>query len=83
LHNRRELCVLETIELDRQDFNYCVNKVSEIMYKHNLSTDNTRIFVESSAPAVITAIKSKLNEQTDYLEVIARRKKNHIRGSYV
>jgi hypothetical protein len=49
------------------------------MYKHNLSTDNTRIFVESSAPAVITAIKSKLNEQTDYLEVIARRKKNHIR----
>jgi hypothetical protein len=74
-----KLCVLETIELDRQDFNYCVNKVSEIMYKHNLSTDNTRIFVESSAPAVITAIKSKLNEQTDYLEVIARRKKNHIR----
>jgi hypothetical protein len=73
-----KLCVLETIELDRQDFNYCVNKVSEIMYKHNLSTDNTKIFVESSAPAVITAIKSKLNEQTDYLEVIARRKKNHI-----
>jgi hypothetical protein len=25
-----KLCVLESIELDRQDFNYCVNKVSEI-----------------------------------------------------
>jgi hypothetical protein len=44
-----KLCVLESIELDRQDFNYCVNKVSEIMYKYGLSTDNARVFVDASA----------------------------------
>ena len=50
------------------------------MYKYGLSTvDNTKIFIDASAPAVITAIKANLNEQTDYLEVISRRKKNHIR----
>jgi hypothetical protein len=50
------------------------------MYKNNLSTtDNTKIFVDSSVPAVITAVKASLNEQTDYLEVITRCKKNHIR----
>jgi hypothetical protein len=74
-----KLCVLESIELDRQDFNYCVNKISDVMFKHNLSTDNTKIFVDASSPAVITAIKANLDEQTDYVEVIARRKKNHIR----
>lgn len=77
-----KLCVLESIELDRQDFNYCINKVTEIMYNYSLSTttaDNTKVFVDASAPAVITAIKASLNEQTDYLEIIARRKKNHIR----
>jgi hypothetical protein len=74
-----KLCVLETIEVDRQDFNYCINKVSEVMYNYNLTMENTKIFVDASAPAVITAIKANLNEQTDYLEVIARRKKKHIR----
>lgn len=74
-----KLCVLETIELDRQDFKYCINKVSEVMYNYNLTMENTKIFVDASAPAVIIAIKANLNEQTDYLEVIARRKKNHIR----
>jgi hypothetical protein len=33
-----KLCVLESIELDRQDFNYCINKVTEIMYKYGLLT---------------------------------------------
>jgi hypothetical protein len=52
------------------------------MYKYGLSTvDNTKIFVDASAPEVITAIKAYLNEQTDYLEVIARRKKNHMRSN--
>jgi hypothetical protein len=54
-----KLCVLESIELDRQDFNFCINKVSEIMYKYGLSSgDNTKIFIDASAPAVITAISS-------------------------
>jgi hypothetical protein len=74
-----KLCVLESIELDRPDFNYCINKVSEILYKYGISKDSTRIFVDASAPAVITAIKANLNEQTDYLDIIARRKKNRIR----
>jgi hypothetical protein len=75
-----KLCVLESIELDIQDFNFCINKVSEIMYKYGLSSgDNTKVFIDASAPAVITSIKANLDEQTDYMEVIARRKKNHIR----
>jgi hypothetical protein len=74
-----KLCVLESIELDRQDFNYCINKVSEIMYKYNLSSQNTKVYVDGSSPAVITAIKANLNEETDYLDIIARRKKNHLR----
>jgi hypothetical protein len=50
------------------------------MYKYSLSAaDNAKIFVDASAPAVISAIKSNLNEATDYLDIIARRKKNHIR----
>jgi hypothetical protein len=44
-----------SIEQDRQDLNYCINRVTEIMYKYALSTDNTKIFVDASAPAVITA----------------------------
>ena len=53
------------------------------MYKYGLSkADNDiKIFIDASAPAVITAIKSNLNEQTDYLDIIARSKKNHIRDS--
>jgi hypothetical protein len=74
-----KLCVLESIELDREDFNYCINRVTEIVYKYTISKDNTKIFVDASAPAVITAIKSNLNEGTDYLEIISRRKKNHLR----
>jgi hypothetical protein len=76
-----KLCVLDRIELDRQDFNYCINKVSEIIYKYDLSVagDDTKAFIDASAPAVIKAIKANLNEQTDYLEVISRRRKNHIR----
>jgi hypothetical protein len=76
-----KLCVLESIELDRQDLNYCINKVSEIMYKYSLSTDNTKISVDASAPEVITAIKANLNQQTDYLDIIARRKKPHKRSN--
>jgi hypothetical protein len=37
-----KLCVLESIELDRQDF------------KYNLSSQNIKISVDASAPAVIT-----------------------------
>jgi hypothetical protein len=51
---------------------YCINKASEIMYKHNLwlGEENTKIFIIASVPAVIAAIKDNLNEQKDYLKFI-------------
>jgi hypothetical protein len=50
------------------------------MCKYNLSAgDNTKILIDASAAAVITAFKANLDEQIDYLEVIGRRKKNQIR----
>ena len=71
--------VLETIELDRQEFNYCINKISEVMSRYYLSYENTRIFIDASSPAVVTAVKQSLDERPDYLEKIARRKKQKLR----
>ena len=71
--------VLETIELDRQEFNYCTDKISEVMSRYDLSYENTRIFIDASSPAVVTAVKQSLDERPDYLEIIARRKKQKIR----
>jgi hypothetical protein len=69
-----KLFVLETIELDRQEFNYRINKISNVMAQYNLTYENTKIFIDSSSPAVVMAVKQSLDEQIDYLEVIARRK---------
>jgi len=74
-----KLFVLETIELDRQEFNYCINKISNVMAQYNLAADNTKVFIDASSPAVVMAVKQSLNEQTDYLEVIARRKKQNLK----
>jgi hypothetical protein len=71
--------VLETVELDRQDFNYCINKISEVMSRYDLSYQNTRIFIDASSPAVVTAVKQSLDERPDYLEIVARRKKQKIK----
>ena len=71
--------VLETVELDRQDFNYCIDKISEVMSRYDLSYQNTRIFIDASSPAVVTAVKTSLGERPDYLEIIARRKKQKLR----
>lgn len=77
-----KICVLETLELNRQEFNDCIEKVSEVMIKYNLSTNNTKILVDASAPSVIAAIKSNLNEQTNYLQLLAYRKKNKVNDPY-
>jgi hypothetical protein len=71
--------VLETIELDRQEFNYCIDKISNVMVQYNLAANNTKIFIDASSPAVVMAVKQSLNESTDYLEVIARRKKQNLK----
>jgi hypothetical protein len=68
-----KLFVLETIELDRQEFNYRINKISNVMAQYNLTYENTKIFIDSSSPAVVMAVKQSLDGQIDYLEVIARR----------
>jgi hypothetical protein len=71
--------VLETIELDRQEFNYCTDKISEVMSRYDLSYENTKIFIDASSPAVVTAVKTSLDERTDYLDIIARRKKQKLK----
>jgi hypothetical protein len=78
-----KLFVLESIELDRQEFNYCINKISEVMARYALTHDNTKIFIDASSPAVVMAVKKSLDDEeepSDYLEIIARRKKQKIRG---
>ncbi|MGA9171400.1 MAG: hypothetical protein WBZ20_14775 [Nitrososphaeraceae archaeon] len=77
-----KLFVLESVELDRQEFNYCINKISEVMERYDLTHDNTKIFIDASSPAVVMAVKKSLDdkeEPSDYLDIIARRKKQKIR----
>jgi hypothetical protein len=73
-----KLFVLESVELDRQEFNYCINKISEVMERYDLTHNNTKIFIDVSSPAVVMAVKKSLDneeEPSDYLEIIARRSK--------
>jgi hypothetical protein len=75
-----KLFVLESVELDRQEFNYCINKIS-VMERYDLTHDNTKIFIDASSPAVVIAVKKSLDdkeEPSDYCEIIARRKKQKI-----
>ena len=49
--------VLETIELDRQEFNYCISTISDVISCYDLSYENTKIFIDASSPAIVTAVK--------------------------
>ena len=69
----------KTIELDRQEFNYCFDKISEVMSCYDLSYENTWIFIDASSVVVVTVVKQSLDERPDYLEIIARRKKPKIK----
>lgn len=77
-----KIFVLESIELDRQEFNYCINRISEVMMQYHLTQDNTRVLIDASSPSVVMAVKKTLDEPTDYLEIITRRKKQEIRDLY-
>jgi hypothetical protein len=46
---------------------------------YDLTHDNTKIFIDASSPAVVMAVKKSLGEYSNYLEIIARRKKQKIR----
>lgn len=74
-----KIIVLESIELERQLFTTCINKVSEIMVKYDLNESNTKILVDASSPSVVSAIKSNLGEPTEYSQLMAYRKKQGIR----
>jgi hypothetical protein len=55
------------------------------MERYDLTHNNTKIFIDSSSPAVVMAVKKSLDdkeEPSDYLEIIARRKKQKIRDPY-
>ena len=77
-----KIYVLETIEMLRQEFNDCINKVSDVMEKYGLNKQNVKILVDASAPSVVSALKSNMNERTDYLSLLDFRKKNKLRDPY-
>ena len=52
------------------------------MERYALTHDNTKIFIDASSPAVVMAVKRSLDDEeepSDYLDIIARRKKQKIR----
>ena len=71
------VCVIESIELEREEFNVCIDTVTNLMVKYDLTRDNTKIFIDGSAPSVVTAIKTSyiIDEPPDYLDLVAHRKK--------
>jgi hypothetical protein len=77
-----KICVLETIELHREQFDFCINQVSQLMLKYNLNIYNTKILVDASAPSVVSALKSQMGEPTDYLTLLNNRKKYKLRDIY-
>jgi hypothetical protein len=56
--------------------------ISEVMMQYHLTQDNTRIPIDASVPSVVMAVKKSLDEPSEYLEIIARRKKQEIRDPY-
>jgi hypothetical protein len=76
------ICVLETKEIFRQQFSYCINEVANIMIKYKLNSNNTKVIVDASSPSVVSALKSQMNEATDYLAILEHRRKMKVRDIY-
>lgn len=74
-----KICVLESIELEKQLFATCINRVSSLMVKYNLNTSNTKILVDASSPSVVTAIKSNIGVPIQYAQIMEYRKKQGVR----
>lgn len=53
-----------------------------MMIKYRLNSNNTKVLVDASAPSVISALKSQMNESTDYLPLLDHRKKMKMRDIY-
>ena len=41
-------------EIYREQFDFCINQVSNIMLKYGLNTYNTKILVDASVPSVVS-----------------------------
>jgi len=52
------------------------------MLKYHLSSVNTKILVDASAPSVVSALKSQMGEALDYLGLLNNLKKYKIRDIY-
>jgi len=68
--------------LHREQFDFCINQVSQLMLKYNLNTYNTKILVDASAPSVVSALKSQMNEAADYITLLDYRKKIKLRDPF-
>jgi hypothetical protein len=77
-----KICVLESLELHKPLFDDAINAVGELMLKYHLSSLNTKILVEASAPSVVSALKSQMGEAVDYLTLLNNRKKYKLRDVY-
>jgi hypothetical protein len=73
------ICVLETKEIFRQQFSFCINEIASMMIKYRLNSNNTKVLVDASAPSVVSALKSQMNESTEYLPLLDHRKKMKMR----
>jgi hypothetical protein len=52
------------------------------MIKYGLTANNTKILVDQSSPAVVSALKSLFGEETNYISLLNHRKKLKIRDIY-
>ena len=71
--------VIDTEELEREEFNVCIERNIGVMEKYNISRENIIYFVDSSSPAVCTAIMAELGDKTNYTQVTSFRTKQHVR----
>jgi len=54
--------VLETKEIYREQFDFCINQVSNIMLKYGLNTYNTKILVDAALSLLNYRKKNKLRD---------------------
>jgi hypothetical protein len=52
------------------------------MRQYHLAQDNTKILIDASSPSIVMAVKRSLDEPSEYLETISRRRKQDIRDPY-
>jgi hypothetical protein len=50
----------------------------DIMKQYRVDRQNIRILMDASVPSIVSALKSNMNERTDYLSLLGFRKKNNV-----